>query len=200
MIADISLIVTALGVLAAAFGLRQSYLERLRQFELKYVDRYWTIVDRLSPDALSGANAEPSDSDKKAIWSYLYLCEDELEMRGHGYISDDTYDVWAAGILTQLKQPMFSAVWSNVVEEPRDEGRHRFANLRELKSNAEYDPLSMSPPAKFVRGLTGSRNSSRQPVLIKPEPAREADAVGTTRAVPGNTRILEFDQSSTDDR
>ena len=36
MLADIALIATAVGVLAAVFGLRQSNRERLRQFEAMY--------------------------------------------------------------------------------------------------------------------------------------------------------------------
>ena len=44
MVGDIALFITAIGVLGAVLGLRQSYLERLQQFEAKYVDRYWSIL------------------------------------------------------------------------------------------------------------------------------------------------------------
>lgn len=54
MVGDIALIVTAVGVVGGVLGLRQSYRERLRQFESRYVERYWQILDRLSLDALSG--------------------------------------------------------------------------------------------------------------------------------------------------
>jgi len=37
MVSDIALIVTAFGVIGVMFGLRQSYRERLRQFESLYV-------------------------------------------------------------------------------------------------------------------------------------------------------------------
>lgn len=43
MVADIALIVTAIGVLGVVLGLRQNYRERLRQFETRYVERYWSI-------------------------------------------------------------------------------------------------------------------------------------------------------------
>jgi hypothetical protein len=52
MASDIALFITAIGVLGVVVGLRQSYLERLQQFEEKYVERYWKILDRLSLDAL----------------------------------------------------------------------------------------------------------------------------------------------------
>jgi hypothetical protein len=115
MIADIALCVTAAGVIAAVFGLRQSYRERLRQFEAMYVQRYWSIIDRLSLGALASATAaHPDDGDEKAIRAYLLLCEDELEMRARGYIADGTYWIWADGIRGQLRQPMFEGVWKEV--------------------------------------------------------------------------------------
>lgn len=157
MIADISLIVTAVGVLGAMVSLRQSYLERLRQFELKYIDRYWAIIDRLSPAALRASSGTPTDQDEKAIWSYLYLCEDEIDMREHGYISDDTYLLWAEGIRTQLEQPMFKEIWGKVSDAAhRGEGEHPFDNLQNLKSGKQPDPLSMGNFARFVRGLIGA--------------------------------------------
>src|SRR5580658_3991181 len=103
MLTDIALIVTAAGVLAAVFSLRQSNRERLRQFEAMYVQRYWSVLDQLSLDALAGSTKEPpSEADLKAIRAYLFLCEDELEMRGRGYIADSTYKIWADAALAQL--------------------------------------------------------------------------------------------------
>src|ERR1700677_3846705 len=82
LIADIALIVTAIGVVGVVLGLRQNYRERLRQFESMYVERYWMILDRLSLDALSGLCPDIiTEDDNKAIRSYILLCEDELEMR-----------------------------------------------------------------------------------------------------------------------
>lgn len=158
MIADISLVVTAVGVLGAMVSLRQSYLERLRQFELKYIDRYWAIIDRLSFRALSVSDADPTEDEERAIRSYFYLCEDEFDMRRHGYISDDTYWIWAPGIRTQLQQRMFSTVWKKIDKEARDEHGHRFVNLHALLAEENFDPLSMSVPAKYVRGLIGIRH------------------------------------------
>ena len=99
MASDIALIVTALGVIGVMFGLRQSYRERLRQFESLYVERYWKILDQLSLAALKAPYAASlSPEDEKAIRNYILLCEDELQMRQSGYISDSTYTVWADGM------------------------------------------------------------------------------------------------------
>lgn len=95
MISDIALVVTAVGVIGVVVGLRQNYRERLRQFESRYVERYWKILDQLSLDAVRGELAgEICESDEKAIRSYISLCEDELEMRHYSYIADSTYELW----------------------------------------------------------------------------------------------------------
>jgi hypothetical protein len=58
--------------------------------------------------------------DEKAIRNYILLCEDELQMRRNGYISDSTYAVWADGMRNQLEQPMFKNIWAQVKEETKE--------------------------------------------------------------------------------
>jgi hypothetical protein len=152
VIADIALIVTAAGVLAAVFGLRQSNRERLRQFEAMYVQRYWSILDQLSLDALDmSAPDSVSADDRKAIRAYLFLCEDELEMRGRGYIADSTYTIWSEAAKAQLKQPMFEEVWNQLSKETV----FPYQNLNSLISNPSYDPLRVRFLRRWLRGLAG---------------------------------------------
>ena len=156
MLSDIALTVTAIGVLGVVYGLRQSYRERLRQFEAMYVQRYWSLLDRLSLDALSAQSlACISHDDQKVIRAYINLCEDELEMRRHGYIADATYILWADGIRGQLSQPMFGAVWKQVLEE---EHAFRYKYLSELLQRGEgYDPSGIPLWWRQLRGLAGPR-------------------------------------------
>jgi hypothetical protein len=153
VLADIALIITAVGVLAAVFGLRQSNRERLRQFEAMYVQRYWSILDQLSLQALAGSAKDPPDeADVKAIRAYLFLCEDELEMRGRGYIADTTYQIWAEAAVAQLQQPMFRAVWEQVLKE----STFPYEHLHSLCSQPEsYDPLALGFVRRWLRGLAG---------------------------------------------
>lgn len=153
MLTEIALIVTAVGVLAAVFGLRQSNRERMRQFEAMYVQRYWSILDQLSLDALAGSTKDPtSEADLKAIRAYLFLCEDELEMRGRGYIADTTYQIWADAAVTQLRQPIFQAVWEQVLKESTFPYKHLDALCSEPES---YDPLTAGFVRRWLRGLAG---------------------------------------------
>jgi hypothetical protein len=161
LIADIALIVTAIGVLGVVLGLRQNYRERLRQFEAMYVERYWMILDKLSIDALSGSCPDKiAEDDNRAIRGYILLCEDELEMRMNGYIADSTYKLWADGIQNQLKQPMFEKVWKQVAEEVAQHHTFPYIHLTQLLNDdgvRDYDPLELKVPRwrRRLRGLAG---------------------------------------------
>jgi hypothetical protein len=162
MIADIALFITAIGVLGVVVGLRQSYLERLQQFEAKYVERYWHIIDQLSLDALRGTSPVLiTDDDSRIIRSYILLCEDELEMRKNGYISDSTYDLWADGIQGQFQQSMFKEIWDQVKKENVRNQTFPYEHLRQLLDEEErtssYDPLTMPGWRRWIRGLAGVR-------------------------------------------
>jgi len=159
MASDIALIVTALGVIGVMFGLRQSYRERLRQFESLYVERYWKILDQLSLAAVKASSAASvSPEDEKAIRNYILLCEDELQMRRGGYISDSTYTVWADGMREQLRRPMFKEIWAEVVEEVKAHRTFPYEHLRKLLDEPDSDagdPLAMSLIRRRLRGLAG---------------------------------------------
>jgi hypothetical protein len=162
VISDIALIVTAVGVLGVVLGLRQSYRERLRQFEEKYVERYWKILDDLSLEAMRGPSSDEVDrSDEKAIRSYMILCEDELEMRHYGYIADRTYELWAEGIRSQLRQRPFEGIWEQVQKEISANSASRYEYLSVLmgadtvEAGNQSDPLKMSKFQRTLRGLRG---------------------------------------------
>ncbi len=161
MAGDIALFITAVGVLGVVMGLRQSYLERLQQFEGNYVQRYWKILDELSLDALKGSCPDPlSERDNKSIRSYILLCEDELEMRKNGYVSDNTYDLWADGIKGQFRQRMFKEIWKQVKEEAGNNKTFPYEHLNQLldeKNTSTYDPLKMARWRRWIRGLASLR-------------------------------------------
>lgn len=159
MVSDIALFFTALGLVGVMAGLRQSFRERLRQFESLYVQRYWKILDQLSLEAVKASPAEDAGrQDEKAIRNYILLCEDELQMRQNGYISDSTYAVWADGMRDQLEQPMFKNIWAQVKEETKEHHAFPYENLIKLLSEPTSeagDPLTMSPLRRKIRGLAG---------------------------------------------
>jgi hypothetical protein len=163
LLGDIALVFTAIGVLGATFGVWQSYRARIAQFEEKYVHRYWQLLDQLSLDALRGRVAEPAgmcEGDEKAIRSYFYLCEDELEMRKNGYISDATCGLWSTSIKQQLEQAMFAKVWAQLQQ---GEASFPFDNLGKLIDTRNYDPLTLPTVARITRGLRDLRPARLNP-------------------------------------
>jgi hypothetical protein len=144
--------------------LRQSYRERLRQFEEKYVERYWKVLDELSLETVRGPfSGEVGRSDEKAIRSYIALCEDELEMRHYGYIADSTYELWAEGIRSQLRQQPFEIIWKQIQQEidtntaSKYEYLHVLMRTEKVKAGDQNDPLMMSGVQRTLRGLRGLR-------------------------------------------
>jgi hypothetical protein len=164
-----SFVVAIIGVAGLLFSLRQAYRARLRQFEEKYVERYWFILDGLSLAALSISDQLPDHDDEKTIRKYIFLCEDELQMRKNGYISDETYYEWADGMLEQFEQPMFKEVWDRIQDEANRHKRGVFAyeNLRNLfnaktekgtwniEALGRADPLKQLATVRTIRGLKG---------------------------------------------
>ena len=41
--------------------------------------------------------------DTRTVIAYLRLCEDEIDLRQQGFVSDQTWKIWAWGILEQMK-------------------------------------------------------------------------------------------------
>jgi hypothetical protein len=153
VVSEIALFITAIGVFGVAYGLRQSYRQRLRQFEAMYIQRYWSLLDRFSLELLVGSSAgQISVDDEKAIRSYFFLCEDELEMRAKKCIADSTYSTWVAGILEQLEQPMFKEVLARLRKE--DAFPYEYLNNL-LERGKTFDPGGMSWWGRWLRGLAG---------------------------------------------
>jgi len=82
------------GIVAAAVALaqaRQTKRQRVRDFELVFVQRYWQLYDRFAPfvRARQGGPAsveDPTDEQYSAIVAYIDLCEDELAIREAGWV------------------------------------------------------------------------------------------------------------------
>lgn len=169
MLNILSFIVAVIGVIGLLFSLRQAYRARLRQFEEKYVERYWSILDGLSLAALSISDRSLDHDDEVTIRKYIFLCEDELQLRKNGYISDATYYEWADGMLEQFRQPMFTEVWDRIQDKGNQHKRGAFAyeNLRCLldavagkdtwdrEDLKQVDPLKRPAAVRTIRGLKG---------------------------------------------
>lgn len=157
MLGDIASVATAIAVILAVAGLRQTQRQRVRQFEDFYVKRYWDLMDRLSLGALRDQRAS-NDEDRKALYAYLLLCEDELDLRAEGWISDSTWKVWGNGIKSQLSCGPADEVWNAVMKKGETGTDISFDQLRRFMTNGGEDPFPKGVfPWWFVRRIRGLR-------------------------------------------
>lgn len=153
MLNTIATCVTAVGVVIAILGLRASRRQRLRQFETFYVERYWKLMDGLSLPALRGqADGPITECDDRVALAYLHLCEDQLEVRSQGWISDSTWAAWREGMQQHLEKWPFKPIWQEISSAQQGQ----FELLREFSNNPSADPCKMNWPRRRLAGLGGS--------------------------------------------
>lgn len=151
MIQAIATCVTAAGVLIAVLGLRASQQQRLREFEAFYVQRYWGLMDGLSLPALRGeSGGRVCPDDERVVWSYLRLCEDQLELRKAGWISDATWAAWLDGMRQQVRRWPFEPIWHLAAQGPD------FNLLKHTVVGGEDDPCKLGWWRRRIVGLGGS--------------------------------------------
>lgn len=141
-------LVTAGAIVFAVFQVVGSRTQRHREFENLYVQRYWALLDRMSLQLYTGSTRRRlsgQDKDKRVIHDYLRLCEDELDLRREGFITDRTWEIWSKGILAQLAPGPYLTVF-----ESRGEGE-----LPMLTSflDGYRDPLTWGKRKRWWSGL-----------------------------------------------
>lgn len=136
---------TALAIIFAAWQLMFHSRQMHRDFELLYVQRYWELMDRRSPEF--ALECEPTPDDRLVIRAYLQLCEDEVDLRRLGRVTDNTWKFWSRSIVEQASAPAYA-------EELKRVGADRYSLVRRLMaSRAAHDPLGRSWLWRKVHGL-----------------------------------------------
>jgi hypothetical protein len=92
--------VTLVAIILAAWQLLFHSKQMHRDFEVLYVQRYWDLMDKRSFSF--SIDQVPSDGDRVVIRGYLQLCEDEIDLRRLGRVSDNTWGFWGGAILSQV--------------------------------------------------------------------------------------------------
>lgn len=146
-ISAVSSAVTAIGVVFAFVQLVGARKASHREFENLYVTRYWQLLDR-SPDVLLNSQTQSWTNleirKRHLLSAYLHLCEDEIDIRSSGYVTSQTWQIWAAAIQIQCEHPLFQAALEN---EPL-----QFGSLRQLIASGK-DPLRWSRAHRWLHGL-----------------------------------------------
>lgn len=137
-------LITAVAIVFAVLQLVGDRAQRHREFENLYVQRYWALLDRMSYELYCGSGSE-SKEDLRTVIAYLRLCEDEIDLRQQGFVSDQTWRIWAWGIREQLKQkPYHDQLKLTAADELK--------SLRKFLSD-EKDPLEWGWLKRWWSGL-----------------------------------------------
>lgn len=94
---------TAMSILFAVTQIVAQTRQMHRDFEALYVGRYWTLMDRRSIEFERGG--KPRKEDRLVIHQYLQLCEDEIDLRSEGRVTNDTWGFWERSIRAQASEP-----------------------------------------------------------------------------------------------
>lgn len=126
-------IATLIAVVVAAWQLLFHSRQMHREFEALYIARYWELMDRRSIRWVVADRQ--SRLDVVVVKGYLQLCEDEIDCRRIGRVTDGTWDFWRAAIISQATDPHYGAVLTSA---PASD----YPLLRELiHIGPAYDPL-----------------------------------------------------------
>lgn len=145
-LADLATVAGGIAVIAATVPFFQARKQRLRDAEQWYVERYWAIQDRIPVTEASEGDVlkEPTNKD---IYDELRLCEDELDLRRNGFLTNPTWELWSSSIKAVVDDQRKMSVLSRVSEGELD-------LLREYLREGRFDdPIRIGSWRIFWRGL-----------------------------------------------
>lgn len=151
----IASVITAIGVIFAGISLRGSQLQRNRQFEALYIERYWSLIDRLSQETAAGGDHAVSIEDRHAITLYLQLCEDQIEMYKRGWITRRTFSEWSEGMRASATTYPVKSVWQRILRdtEQSNGAEPPFKYLRELHRTEGLPKREVGALRRWLRGV-----------------------------------------------
>ena len=129
--------ITALAFVLAAWQLLFHGRQMHRDFEMLYVERYWKIMDERSPEWRNNGELQPRDH--SLVQDYLQLCEDEIDLRKLGRVTDSTWEFWARAIVGQTSEWPYAG-------ELEDSAPHRYPRLRTLLDSNKGDRSKAMDP------------------------------------------------------
>lgn len=152
-------------VVVAALGLTawQVRVQRIRQVEDFYLQRFWNLMDRLSEPALTcrvSAGGVKED-DRRAIRLYFRLSEDEADGRANGWVSRATWHIWRGAIRNQMKREPYRSLWERAVADSEAGRDYRFFHLKRIVAadGESYDPRAGNRLGR-IRRMSGRTATS----------------------------------------
>jgi hypothetical protein len=135
----IAALATAVGVLIAAWQIRESRKLSQSSFEDTLDQQYRDLAHGIPVDALIGrpVNASQETETRELIYNYLDLCNEQVFLRKKNRITQETWKDWCAGIESHLQKVAFKQVW----EEIKAQSPGSFSFLEKLENEGfSIDP------------------------------------------------------------
>jgi hypothetical protein len=138
-------VATLIAVIVAAWQLLFHSRQMHREFEAMYIARYWQLMDRHSTRWI--LRHRPQRADLIVAKDYLQLCEDEIDCRRIGRVTDSTWGFWRDAILSQVGEPAYRYALDAAAPD-------EYPLTRELVlRGADYEPLGHGWFRRKTHGL-----------------------------------------------
>ena len=145
--------VTAMGVVFAAWQLRQAASHARTDFEDDLSREYRDLSRQMPTAALLGDAVGDQEFERAfpVLLQYIDLTNEQVTLRMNGRIRKSTWIDWQAGIESNLSRPAFARAWKEI--KTRSES---FGELRRLELSAfGEDPRRwVSWPKRLLQGLS----------------------------------------------
>lgn len=135
---------TLVAVILAAIQIRHVNRQMHRELEMQYLLRFWTLMDRRS--GRLKAKGRTSRADRVLLGEYLSLCEDQIQLRELGRVTNHTWRYWSRDIRAMCAS-------DPVNNEVRGADQADYPLLRQLLSDKDYDPLDTGWVRRLYQGL-----------------------------------------------
>lgn len=123
--------ITLITIVFAFLQIKSSNKQMHREFESMYIGRFWEIIDEFS-DSFIFQNI-PENSDKRVAYKYLSLSNEQVGLKAHGRITDETWEYWSKDIKNFCENPF--------IEQMLIEHNNSFPYVWELSQNSlPYSP------------------------------------------------------------
>lgn len=146
-------VITMIAVLLGVLQIRYVNQQMHRELEMQYLERFWAVMDRrslgLKLEEAGSTGDQVSREDQAVLREYLALCEDQIELRKLGRVTDHTWGYWREDIRNMCQSETLRAALAR-------EGQDHYPHLRELaggEQGSQYDPLEMVKLRRLMRGL-----------------------------------------------
>ncbi len=136
---SIASIATSIGVLIAAWQLREARRVAQTTFEDSFDQQYRELSMKIPVDSLLGKETPENkiSEAREVIYNYLDLCNEQISLRKKNRVNKKCWESWQEGIKDNLEKSAFQKVWAEVKAEAPE--TFTFLLLLE-KKNFSSDP------------------------------------------------------------